>query len=111
MTFTRKRKNKYNAKKTEVDGIMFDSQKEARRYCDLKLLERAGQIKGLNCQPVLPVIINDIRVFKYKADFEYWENGERVIEDVKSEATRKNATYRVKKKTVEALYKIQIREV
>jgi dsDNA-binding SOS-regulon protein len=47
-----KRKNKYNAKKTVVDGITFHSKKEADRYCELRLLQKAGQISHLELQPV-----------------------------------------------------------
>lgn len=42
--------NKYNAKKVEIDGITFDSKKEAARYCDLKLMQRAGEIRDLQLQ-------------------------------------------------------------
>ena len=44
--------NKYNAKKTELDGIVFDSRKEAGRYAELKLLERAGHIEDLTLQHI-----------------------------------------------------------
>lgn len=57
-----KTKNKYNAKKAEVDGIMFDSQKEARKYAELKLLQRAGGVTEIELQPKF----NLLQGFKYR---------------------------------------------
>ena len=110
MTFQRKRKNKYNNVKTVIDGMVFDSKKEGNRYLELKILERAGKIKRLKTQVPLPVILNDQKICKFVADFEYYEDGEQIIEDVKSEITRKNPVYRLKKKLIEALYNLKIRE-
>ena len=94
------RHNKYNARITTVDGIKFASGAEARRYCELKILERAGEISGLELQPMfrLPGGI------KYYADFRYIENGVVVVEDVKSEATAKNRTFINKWKQVQELH-------
>ena len=83
--------SKYKAKKTVVDGITFDSKKEARRYQELKLLEMAGAIKDLVLQPRF--LLQD--KFKYKgkterkieyvADFKYLDTktGRVVVEDTK----------------------------
>lgn len=105
--------NKYRNVKTVVDGITFDSKKEAARYQELKLMERAGEIYDLELQKVMPVHINGEKVFTYKADFVYKgkRDGGTVIEDVKSEITRKESTYRIKKKCIEATYGIRITEV
>lgn len=103
--------NKYGAKKKEIDGFLFDSTKEANRYQELKLLERAGEIENLELQPQFPCFVNKKKITTYIADFRYKENGKVVIEDVKSEATRKIAVYRLKKKLTEALYNIIIFEV
>lgn len=99
------RRNKYGNIKTVLDGIKFDSKKEANRYAELKLLEKAGLITDLELQKVFvlqPSYIDKFgkkeRPIKYIADFVYTENGKQVIEDVKSEATRKNKDYRIKKK-------------
>jgi len=95
-------KHKYNAKKVIVDGIMFDSKREARRYKELKMLEKAGKIKNLKLQPVF--LLQEgfyrngkaIRQMTYKADFEYVdEKGRRVVEDVKGVVTKE---YAIKKK-------------
>ena len=95
--------NKYRNIKTVVDGITFDSKKEAARYSDLKLLETAHHIMHLETQPRFPLMINGKRVATYVGDFKYWSPSENewIIEDVKSEAT-KTPLYRLKKKILEA---------
>jgi len=103
--------NKYHAARTEVDGIVFASKAEAARYCELKLLQGAGEITGLELQPKFPLIVNGKKVATYIADFRYTERGEVVVEDVKSVATRKIAVYRLKIKLVQAIYGIEICEV
>lgn len=104
------RRNKYGAKAVYVDGHRFDSQMEARRYGQLKLLEKAGEIVGLKLQPVFPIYINDQEVFEYHGDFAYLDTAtcKSVIEDVKGMRT---AVYKLKKKCVEAYYDIEIKEV
>ena len=85
------RYNKYNNKKVIIDGIKFDSNKEAQHYKQLKLLERAGEIKNLKLQPRYELIpqytLNNkkIRKCEYIADFEYVDKrtGEVITEDVK----------------------------
>ncbi len=83
---------KYRAKRTLFDGIWFDSKKEALRYQELKLLERAREITDLELQPEF--LIHDkfkfqskvYREIKYIADFQYKEKGNPsvlVVEDVK----------------------------
>lgn len=105
--------NKYKAKKCTVDGITFDSKKEAKRYGELKLLVRAGEISHLELQPDFEVAINGKHICNYKADFGYVDvkTKEVIIEDVKSVATSQISTYRLKKKLVEAIYQIEIKEV
>ena len=96
--------HKYNAKKTVVDGVTFDSTAEARRYGELKLLERAGEILNLELQPVF--VLQDgfkgqdgkrVRAVKYIADFRYFDVGTSavVVEDVKGMET---AVFRLKRK-------------
>ena len=112
------RNSKYNAKKTVIDGIKFDSKKESVRYIELKMLERGGVIRDLELQPRFDVTINGHRICYYKADFRYFdiEKGREVVEDVKPSGkfykkTPAWAMYRLKKKLVEALYPIKIVEV
>jgi hypothetical protein len=76
--------NKYGAKKTEVDGITFDSRLEARRYVQLKALERAGEIHNLTLQPRYEFVVNGVRVGRYTPDFQYMDNeGDIHTEDAK----------------------------
>ncbi|NDB02614.1 MAG: DUF1064 domain-containing protein [Flavobacteriaceae bacterium] len=92
------RRNKYNNRKTKVDGYTFDSKKEAQRYFELKMLKLAGEISVLELQPQIPLLVNGQWVGKYIGDFSYRnKDGERVIEDVKSPATR-TPIYNLKKK-------------
>jgi hypothetical protein len=117
--------SKYHAKPTTIDGIRFDSQKEARRYQELKLLERAGEIRNLERQPEFDLNVvqrsDDYNYSKkvgvWRGDFRYEERRytaakrERwdvIVEDVKG---FKTPVYRLKKRMVEAQYGIQIREV
>lgn len=103
---------KYGNIATEIDGTTFASRKEARRYGELKLLEHAGEITGLKLHPAFPLDVNGKPVCRYEGDFEYrTKGGERVVEDVKSEATRKNRAYRIKNKLFAALLGFEIREV
>lgn len=108
---------KYLNEPVKVDGIHFASRREAARYIQLKLLERAGQITNLVLQPKFklwidgrPVLIRSKgfpngRQAAYKADFGYFDirTNARVIEDVKSPASRTEA-YCLRKALVEAMY-------
>lgn len=105
-----KGKNKYNAKKTTIDGIKFDSLLEGRRYQYLKLLEQSGEISGLICHPSWTIVVNGERICKYTADFEYWDHGtsKAVIEDTKGRKTR---DYVIRVKLLKAVYGITVVEV
>lgn len=105
-----KARPKYNNKSVTRDGIKFDSKREARRYADLLLLERAGEISELKLQPSFDMVINGMKVCAYVADFQYIENGEKVVEDVKSVVTAKNSTYRLKNKLMKAVHGIDVLE-
>jgi hypothetical protein len=105
--------SKYNAIKTEIDGRVFASRAEARRYSELCLLEHAediaDRITGLECQPIYQLFINKKHICNYIADFRYTTySGAVIVEDVKGVKT---PVYRLKKKMVEAAYNIKITEV
>ena len=130
-------RNKYRAKRTTVDGITFDSKREARRWQELKLLERAGKISDLRRQVAFPLYAAIImssddspfqegetlsapimirsagypngRQAKYVADFVYVENGKRVIEDVKGGKATDTPLSRLKRAIVEAQEGVRIR--
>lgn len=113
---------KYKARKATADGITFDSKKERDRYCQLKLMERAGEIKNLELQPKFKLIVDgkplliksdgypNGRKATYTADFRYLDKNIEVVEDVKSPATKTYA-YKLKKALVEAIYDVVIIEV
>jgi hypothetical protein len=109
--------SKYHAVRTAVDGVVFDSKREARRWAELQLLERAGHISALRRQVVfnLHAPISDAAgavtgvgiIATYIADFEYYEKGQRVVEDAKGVRT---PIYRLKCRHLLVEYGIQIRE-
>lgn len=108
--------SKYNSKKTVVDGQKFDSKKEANRYQELLMLEKAGVIKNLSRQVKFVLIPSQRdangkvieRECSYKADFKYEEDGKTVVEDVKGFRTKE---YIIKRKLMLYQYGIRIREV
>lgn len=95
--------NKYKNVPTVVDGIKFASKAEARRYADLKLMERAGEISGLKLQPRYPLAVGGLHVCTYVSDFEYIETktGRTVTEDKKGVKTK---DFIIKAKLFHALY-------
>lgn len=101
---------KYNAIPTHVDGLRFASKREAKRYNELKLMERGGEIIGLEIQPKFPLIVNKQKLGSYIGDFRYRDTatGDLIVEDVKGVAT---PVYRLKKKLIKALYGVEIVEV
>jgi len=92
---------KYRNQPITIDGLRFDSQAEARRWQQLKLLERAGVILELQRQVTFPIAWNGIKICSYRADFVYRETatGAQVIEDVKGLLTPE---YRIKAKLMAA---------
>jgi hypothetical protein len=97
-------RSKYGAVRTEIDGIKFDSKREACRYGELKMLKAAGEVKWFTMQ--VPFRLDGGTV--YRADFlVVWKDGRVSIEDSKGMRT---ATYRIKKREVEAKYGIEIEE-
>lgn len=104
----KKRSPKYRNKKDVVDGIRFDSKKEANRYKDLKLLEKAGKIKNLQVHVAFPLTAYGEYICGYVADFVYQEeNGQEVVEDTKGVRTKE---YRIKAKLFYACYGKKILE-
>ena len=107
-------KSKFNARKTVVDGITFDSKREAKRYQELKLMERAGVIKDLQRQvrvELVPPFNCDGKHFRgvyYVVDFTYTDSSGSVIwEDVKG---MKTSVYLIKRKLVAYRYQKIIKE-
>ena len=98
--------SKYKAVKTIVDGFTFASKLEAKYYRIYSAMENAGVIKNLKMQTSLPFIFEGKKIFTYKPDFEYDDSdGKHHYVDVKGMET---PVFRLKKKLIEAQYKIEI---
>ncbi|WP_109847044.1 DUF1064 domain-containing protein [Acinetobacter baumannii] len=116
----KKGRNKFNASKIKLDGMTFDSNKEYKRYIELKALQQRGEIFGLEHHTKFELaprtqIAGEKRIkpaLRYFADFTYYLiNGEYIVEDVKSIATRKLPSYRNKKHLMKTVHNIDVREV
>lgn len=101
-------RSKYGARKAERAGEEFDSQAEARRYDELCLLQKAGDISRLVTHPTYGLKVNGIEICRYEADFEYVRDGQRVVEDVKGVRTD---AYRLKARLMLACHGITVVEV
>lgn len=106
---------KYGNRKVIRDGIEFDSVKECQRYCELKLMQRAGVISDLRMQESFELIPSQKvdgkvveRAVNYVADFVYQQNGVTVVEDTKGFKTK---DYILKRKLMLWVHGIRIREV
>ena len=106
---------KYHNSKTIYDGQTFDSKKEAKRYQQLKLMEKAGVICDLKRQvkyELVPAQYIDgkcvERAVTYSSDFEYDQDGQHIVEDTKGMKTDK---YIIKRKLMLWKYGIRIKEV
>ena len=103
-------KNKFNAKKTECLGILFDSKWEAERYGQLVMLQRANHIRDLKTQVRFDIVINEQKVCTYVADFTYYEinqdgSEQFIVEDAKGLET---GVFRLKKKLMKTIKRIEI---
>ena len=106
------RESKYHNKKVcGIDGLKFDSKKEAKRYWELKMLERAGLISDLKTQVPYTLIDKSEygREIKYLADFVYYDVGSQkiIVEDTKGFRTD---IYKLKKRLLSERYGIIIKE-
>lgn len=112
----RKKQNKYKACKVIVDDIVFDSGREAKRYNELKLLEKAGEIENLSRQVEYVLIpsqkgeTRNERKCSYFADFVYTDKktGKVVVEDTKGMKTK---DYIIKRKLMLYIHNIEIQEI
>ena len=118
-------RSKYGAKKVTIDGITFDSQREAKRFRELSLLERAGQVTDLQRQVKFVLIPSQYepdtigarggvrrgklleREVSYVADFVYVQDGKRIVEDTKGFKTK---DYIIKRKLMLWVHGIHIKE-
>lgn len=107
-------RNKFGAVKTTIDGFTFDSAAEAERYAELKILQAAGEIAGLELQPIYELQPRFkhgkkiIRPITYRADFRYvvTETGQTVVEDVKGIETE---VFKIKSKMLLHVHGVEVR--
>lgn len=107
------RRAKYGNRRVEVaPGLWCDSLKESARWFDLRCLEGLGEITGLVFHPRWRLVVNGVRISTFTADSAYTivATGQRVVEDVKSEPTRQDRAYKLRKKLMHALYDIEVQE-
>lgn len=110
---------KYRNNIVTVDGIEFDSRKEARRWAELSRMQEAGEISDLRRQVVFELapaacLLPDYRqkpAIKLIADFTYLRDGKLTVEDTKSVATRNLPVYRLKKHLLFTVHGLQVHEV
>ena len=104
--------SKYRAKGSWEGDEFFSSQKELKRWKQLQLLEKAGEIKDLKRQTRHKLVVNGCLIATYVADAEYIEtaSGKKIVEDTKSPMTKKLAPYRMKRALMLALFGIKILE-
>lgn len=130
----RRSRNKYGARPTPTvkvggklrvlaaagtDGHRFASKAEERRWRELKLLEKAGEIMDLEVHPRFPLMVNGVLIGSYTADSSYniRATGEAVVEDVKAldKRTGRKPTmteaYTLRKNLMWALYRVEVKEV
>ena len=108
---------KYRNEKVKLDGYTFDSLKERDRYLILLMRQKLGEISGLQVHPRFKLVVEGEKVCTYCADFQYYvchsdiKGSALVVEDVKSRITSKLPSYRIKKKLMQALHGIEVREI
>lgn len=100
-----------NRKVTDANGDEHASTKQFRRWQELQLRERAGEIRHLRREVPFALVVSGVLVCTYIADHVFEEGAATIVEDVKSPQTRKKPEYRIKLKLMQAIHGIQIREV
>ena len=100
-------KAKYRNRKVENEHGKFDSAKEAQRYAELVLLERAGAIANLRRQVPYALVVAGVYIGKYVADMVYKEGEKVVVEDVKGFKTE---VYRLKRLLMLACHNVEVKE-
>lgn len=108
---TAPRRTKYNVRTVKHEGLTFGSPAEKRRWQDLQLMEKAGEIGELELHPRFSLDVNGHHIGNYTGDFGYFTPKGYVVEDVKSKATKKARDYPLRKKLMRAIHGIEITEI
>ena len=103
-----KKRSKYNNVRVELDGHLFDSQRECNYYIQLRMLLRANKISDLRLQVEYQLNEGGTHSLKYRADFVYWDNGVEKVVDVKGFRTK---VYLKKKRLMKKIYGIDLIEM
>lgn len=111
--------SKYGNAKVAAGEDKYDSRKEMRRHLELLLMQRGGQLAELRRQvpfELAPAVrlAGEARkkpALRYFADFTYMRGGQLVVEDTKSDGTRKLEAFRIKKHLMKTVHNIDITEV
>ena len=105
-------RNKHGNKKITVDGVTYDSIKEANYHQELYRRLQAGEVERIIYHPRFDIVVAGVYIGKYTADFKFYDltTQQEMIVDVKGPSTRKNTAYRLRKKLVEAIYNTVITE-
>ena len=108
-------RSKYGSKKTIVDNIKFDAKWEAERYGQLKAMEKAMFIRDLELQVPYDIVVNDVKICRYVADFRYKKesnhtitNDEYYVEVVEDAKGFETPEFKLKKKLMKAVFNIDI---
>ena len=116
--FGGKKTGKVNHERVTINGIVFDSIAEADRYRVLRVMEKTGKISDLVCHPRWEIIPaqnpeghRGFQPAHYTADFSYVKDGKLIVEDVKSEYTRQEEDYKLRRKLMLLVHGIYVEEV
>jgi hypothetical protein len=104
------KRSKYNNVKTTVDGITFDSKAEAKYYQNLKLLEMAGEVEGVELQTPFALTVSGFLICTYRSDFTFTTRKDKKFHVVDCKGVR-TKDFILKKKLMRAIYGIEIEEV
>jgi len=107
-----RKRSKYRNKLVRLDGLIFASKKEANRYEELFLMQKAGLISKLEIHPQFDIVIHGFHICKVIPDFSYLSSvtGTKVVEDVKSPVSR-TQLYKLKKGLMKAVLGIDVHEL
>ena len=108
-----RKRPKYHNRKVEIDGYKFDSLKESRRYLELLLMLKAGEIRDFKVHPQYDFWVNSKWVGSYRADFSYKnrQSFDVIVEDVKSTATKRARDWPLRRNLMRAIYGIEVIEI
>ncbi len=95
-----------------MDGVVFDSEAEMKRFADLQMLERAGEISDLRRQISYDIEINGQHFCTYTSDHEYLDKtGTPIIEEFKTEFSKREQAYSLRRRAFELYHNLKVTEI